>query len=409
MAVAVTHTFVTAIADDGTPTGGVQPSHWNAAHTLSGLGTGVATALAINVGSAGAFVAFNGALGTPSSGMLTACTGLPAAGVVGAAAILGANAFTATQTITEAVGSSALVLTGATQTSSFPVINATQTWNASGTTFTGLKLNITSTASAAASLLLDLQVGGSSKFYVDKAGLLSLAAGAINAYAINFGGSGAGLGGMYGVSAGIGVGNGNSEYWRTYQSGFYLGNGTAGIFFGIASQDLGIGRNAAGIAEINNGTLGTLAGLATRYILGSSAVLQQGAANAASPVAQTLQAQGSRAGTDTNIGGAIYNIGAGVGTGTGTLSVLNLQSPIAVASGTGAQTQTTGLAIKAGAAVLTSYIVANLPAAATAGAGATAFVTDASTTLILGLGGTVAGGGANKVPVYSDGTNWLYG
>lgn len=34
---------------------------------VSGLGTGVATALAVNVGSAGAFVAFNGALGSPSS------------------------------------------------------------------------------------------------------------------------------------------------------------------------------------------------------------------------------------------------------------------------------------------------------------------------------------------------------
>lgn len=42
---------------------------------LAGLGTGVATALAINVGSAGAFVTFNGALGTPSSGTVTNLTG----------------------------------------------------------------------------------------------------------------------------------------------------------------------------------------------------------------------------------------------------------------------------------------------------------------------------------------------
>jgi hypothetical protein len=45
-------------------------------------GTGVLTALAVNVGSAGAFVTFNGALGTPSSGTLTNATGLPAASVV---------------------------------------------------------------------------------------------------------------------------------------------------------------------------------------------------------------------------------------------------------------------------------------------------------------------------------------
>lgn len=44
---------------------------------ISGLGTGVATALAINTGSAGAIVLFNGALGTPSSGTATNITGLP--------------------------------------------------------------------------------------------------------------------------------------------------------------------------------------------------------------------------------------------------------------------------------------------------------------------------------------------
>lgn len=42
---------------------------------ITGLGTGVGTALAVNVGSAGAFVTFNGALGTPSSGTVTNLTG----------------------------------------------------------------------------------------------------------------------------------------------------------------------------------------------------------------------------------------------------------------------------------------------------------------------------------------------
>jgi hypothetical protein len=43
--------------------------------SITGLGTGVATALGVNVGSAGAFVTFNGALGTPSSGTVTNLTG----------------------------------------------------------------------------------------------------------------------------------------------------------------------------------------------------------------------------------------------------------------------------------------------------------------------------------------------
>ena len=44
---------------------------------VSGLGTGVATALAVNTGTSGAFVVNGGALGTPSSGTLTNATGLP--------------------------------------------------------------------------------------------------------------------------------------------------------------------------------------------------------------------------------------------------------------------------------------------------------------------------------------------
>lgn len=55
---------------------------------------------------------------------------------------------------------------------------------------------------------------------------------------------------------------------------------------------------------------------------------------------------------------------------------------------------------------LKSYTVAGLPSAATAGAGTVAFVTDANATT---FNSTVAGGGSNKVPVFSDGTNWLIG
>jgi hypothetical protein len=48
--------------------------------------------------------------------------------------------------------------------------NLTYTWNASGITFTGIKYNVTDTASASGSLLMDLQVGGTSRFSVSKTG-----------------------------------------------------------------------------------------------------------------------------------------------------------------------------------------------------------------------------------------------
>jgi len=60
---------------------------------VSGLGTSVATALQVAVGSAGAFVVNGGALGTPSSGVATNLTGTASGLTAGAATVL-ANART---------------------------------------------------------------------------------------------------------------------------------------------------------------------------------------------------------------------------------------------------------------------------------------------------------------------------
>ena len=82
---------------------------------VSGLGTNVATALAVNVGSSGAFTTFNGAMGTPSSITLTNATGMPLSGVTG----LGTNVATA---LGVAVGSSGAFVTTSGS-------GATGTWN----------------------------------------------------------------------------------------------------------------------------------------------------------------------------------------------------------------------------------------------------------------------------------------
>jgi len=57
--------------------------------------------------------------------------------------------------------------------STMNIFSMVDTWNAAGTTFVGIGLNVTDTASAAGSALLDLQVGGVSQFKVSKAGAVT--------------------------------------------------------------------------------------------------------------------------------------------------------------------------------------------------------------------------------------------
>lgn len=83
-----------------------------------------------------------------------------------------------------------LAITGATVTADAPVFDYSQTWNNSGVSFNGLKTNFTDTASASASALIRMQVGGSDRFVVRKDGAILTGEWAATAVGATAGGTG---------------------------------------------------------------------------------------------------------------------------------------------------------------------------------------------------------------------------
>jgi hypothetical protein len=232
------------------------------------------------------------------------------------------SVFTVQSVATTLLGST--TLTGATVTTSSPVIDAAQTWNAGGVTFTGLKFNATDTASAAASLLMDLQVGGVSRFYVGKTGRA-------NVFDLN-----CWDGDLLIYRAGV-----NNGRWGLNQLSIstQLALSTQG---NTSNPDSFLRRRAA-------------------------ANLQFGAADAAAPVAQTLSVQSVVAGT-TNTAGANLTITGSQGTGTGAGGSIIFQVAPAGSSGTAQNALATALTIAdTGATTFTGTINATTVALGASG------------------------------------------
>lgn len=162
-----------------------------AAPATTTTGTGVVTALGVNVGSAGAFVVNGGALGTPASGTLTNTTGFPAASLAGLgtgvatwlATPSSANLATA---VTDETGSGALVF-GTAPTIASGTFSGTRTITG-GNNITSLDLGTISTGTT------QLVVGDRPQQYMVNGGAHTLSApandGNIILYILNNGSAG---------------------------------------------------------------------------------------------------------------------------------------------------------------------------------------------------------------------------
>ena len=98
--------------------------------SITGLGTGVATALAVNVGTAGSVLIDGGALGTPSSGTVTNLTGTASININGT---VGATTAT-TGAFTTVSASGVITSTVTTGTAPFTVASTTQVANLNAAT-----------------------------------------------------------------------------------------------------------------------------------------------------------------------------------------------------------------------------------------------------------------------------------
>ena len=315
------------------------------------------------------------------------------------------SVFTVQSVATTLLGST--TLTGATITADAPVLNLAQTWNNAAITFTGLKLNATDTASAAASLLMDLQVGGSSQFTITKTGLARAKIGTAGnpGYGFVSGATGYGFYSAFGALD-VAINGSRGAVFGVDQFTLFSNNQT--ICMG-ASADVILARDAANILAQRNGVNAQAFRLYNTYTDASNYERFDLLWNGNEFFIRTIQ-------TGTGTPRSMY-VGT-AGSAKLTFFINNIDRWTINTSGHFLAATDNTYDIGASGATrprnlfMASYIrnavttVGALPAAATAGAGAQMFVSDA---LAPTFGAAVAAGGAVTVPVHSTGTAWNVG
>mgnify|MGYP000465827741 CR=1 FL=1 len=164
-----------------------------------------------------------------------------------------------TVSIPDATGTIGLVNgpTGSIQFNQAGALNGTSdfstslVWNSATTTFTGLKLNVTDTASAADSKLLDLQVGGTSAVQVTD-NKIQYSSSVVALY------TGTGAGGSVDIA---GIGSLDTVPLRVSYSFITVANrAKVGFTTGTninSGVDVALSRDSAGVVKITDGSTGT--------------------------------------------------------------------------------------------------------------------------------------------------------
>ena len=187
--------------------------------------------------------------------------------------------------------SAPLTLASGTITDDAPALTITQTWNNGSETFTAFKVNATDTASASGSLLMDLQVGGSSLFSVSKAGLVALLNTSTAGIVFNAGPNQSRIFQRFNQTIHFGFAATSATHLAFAAGGAYVRSSGMYRFSSSATDpygtDVALARNAAGVAEINSGTASAYRDLRLRYldVQGSDAAAAQTATLTNGPTA----------------------------------------------------------------------------------------------------------------------------